>query len=277
MTPEISIITGTRNRPESLRRFLKSVHASASIPTQLIIADASDSLEELPSPLLPSEGSPHVIKTSYYCERPQLGTVKGYNAAFHRATGRYTCWFNDDCSLLPGWDKIAIDFMDAHREIGAGVIYFKDAGMSGYYVQEQPLAQHGNIVTANFAVIPTDLGNQVGWFDEREVFIPELGRSEALTHYGCDNSVILSILNAGFGVCQIPGCKVIHHRENDESRREKMAEHMNCLPLPPGSKSGRILWLLWNDPNRADAEGYRRLKAEYEKHRRMIGPIHIGD
>src|SRR5690348_1580345 len=127
---EMSIITGTRHRPESLCRFLNSVVDTASVKTEIIVADASDEFPDMHPLNLANIKNENIFSLDRFHEKPRLGTVRGYNVAFRRATGRYVAWFNDDCTLLSGWDRTAIDFMDANPEVGLGAIYWRDPGGS---------------------------------------------------------------------------------------------------------------------------------------------------
>lgn len=201
--PEISIISGTRHRPDEYQRFINSVRDAATLPTEIIITDASDKSDYARDVLAYREP---IWNATVIHEKPRLGTLRGYNVGFRKARGRYVVWFNDDCELEKGWDAVARDYMDAHPEIGIGAIYFKDAvngELQSYYAVQTWQGMH----YANFGVVRREVGQQVDWFDER------CGRM-----YGCDNSICLNVLQAGFAVVPIPGCKVKHWRTMDMER-----------------------------------------------------------
>jgi hypothetical protein len=268
MIPEMSIVTGTRHRPASLKRFLKSIRDTASVPTEVIIADASDTM---PLSLLDGDAlvNLHVESLEHYHERPRLGTVLGYNAAFRKATGRYVAWFNDDCVLLPGWDRTAIDFMDSHEEVGLGCIYWKDPGGSWY------LQSFQSMVYPNFGVFRADVLKQTGGFDERQIFLPLTGKVERLTFYGNDTSAAFLVTDAGYAVCGIPGCKVEHFREQDAERQENYRQHVHGNH---GNIAGAVLWQLWNgDPEKQKQfgfeYGYRQLREKYNRFKHLHAPL----
>ncbi len=199
MTPKLSIVTGTMNRQESFLRLVNSIVDRASVAWELIVSDASDEPYNLQLP-----GNVKMLP-----ERPRLGCVKGYNRAFREATGEWIIWLNDDCEVMPNFDAAAIGFMEANRKIGLGALHYsEDSGP--FHVNSA-----WGCIYANFGIIRKSLGTQVGFFDED------------LEMYGCDNSLTLRVLLAGFGVAGIADSQVIHHSvkdshriENQRSRRE---------------------------------------------------------
>jgi len=210
--------------------------------------------------------SEFVQNLDHYHESPRLFPNKGYGAACRRATGSFVAYFNDDCEILPGWDRTAIDFMDANPQVGIGAIYFRDNNGPWNF---QTFWQ---MCFGNFGVVRREAGEQVGWFDEREAFIPEYQRAECLRFYGNDVGLALKLIDAGWGSVPIPGCKVQHYREQDEERRENNAQFVNC---EGGNIAGKVLWHIWNgDTKRQSREGpeygKKQLQAKYEKFRHLI-------
>lgn len=254
---EMSIVTGTRHRNASLHRFMESAREVASVPTEIIIADASDELTPLEHTFRPPSGN--VVRIERFHESPRLGTVLGYNVAFRKATGRYVAWFNDDCTLLKGWDRMAIEFMDKNTEVGLGAIYWRDPGGSWY------LQTFQNMVYPNFGVFRKSVLNQTGGFDDREIFVPLTGKVERLNFYGNDTSAAFLVTDAGYAVCGIPGCKVEHHREQDQERVENNRLHVQGIY---GNIAGAVLYELWGGP-----AGYERLREKYNQFRHLHAPI----
>ena len=272
MIPELSIVTGTRNRPDSLRRFLKSISATASVPTEIIVADASDDPRP---PLMYRECIDIKLGLIEHLfvlkESPRLGPNLGYNVAFRKATGRYVLWANDDCEMMPGWDRTAIDFMDEHREVGIGALYFSsDGSRTQFYVQT---FQH--LIFANIGIWRREVGEQVDWFEERKAFVPELGREQGIEFYGCDTAACLKVIDAGYAVCPIPNCRIIHHREQDA---ERSANNQKYVFSPEGNTAGKVIWWLYNDPAQANGRGgdygYDRLREKAAKFKHLPNAIH---
>lgn len=250
LTPQISIVCGTRDRPESFARFVKSLVASATVPTELIVADACEGPPAGYVKQACDEAwkSPFVARIKIDVQRPRLGVVKGYNRCFEMAEAPFVAWFNDDSELLHGWDSVALYFMDKHPEVGMGLLQWRDPHDS-WNIQTLY-----NIPVANFGIVRREVGNAVGWFDDREVFVPDIGQNKRLTFYGCDSSISFSVINAGHQIVPIPGCRVQHYREQDIVRQQNMREHLKIGHLP-----GMILSALWGGD-----EGFKRLRDKCE-------------
>lgn len=194
MNPVLSLVTGTRNRPDEFRRLVHSIQERTSVSWELIVGDASD------DPI--TESYPHVIMLP---ENPRLGCTKGYNRAFKETRGKWVIWLNDDAEVQPGYAEAAIRFMETHPQIGLGALYYSDTlTREGYHVNT---CCYG-MVYANFGILSRELGEQVGWFDE------------ILPMYGNDNSLAFRVLLAGKGIAGIPDARIIHHSEDDLCRRQ---------------------------------------------------------
>lgn len=192
MNPVLSLVTGTRNRPQDIQRLVASIRAHTPMPWELVVSDASD------EPVGEFGDRVRIIP-----ERPRLGCTKGYNVAFRAATGKWVIWLNDDCTVMPGYAEAAIRTMEANPQFGLGALYYADAGTGqGYHINE---CEFG-MIYANFGIISRELGEQVGWFDE----ICEM--------YGNDNSLAYRVLMAGKGITGIPEARIFHHSTQDAQR-----------------------------------------------------------
>lgn len=254
MEPHISICCGTVNRADSFRRFWRSLVAAATVPTEVLIGDGCNG-EWHASYTRELDTAGHIQHISIAYERPRKGMIPGYNALFRQATAPFVAFFNDDAELVPGWDATALRFMRAHEEVGCGCLYWSDPGGRPYVQSLQ------SIIYPNFGVIRRDVGNAVGWFDEREVWLPETGKKEKLMFYGCDTSIAFSIIDAGYAVVPIPGCLVKHHREQDAEREATMREHLRQGTNIPGA----ILRELWGG-----APGFARLREKHAKFAHLV-------
>lgn len=263
----LSVVTGTRNRYQSLSRFLRSVNKCATIPCEIIVADASDEMQEL-DPIAPSEWNQNVVRVHRYHESPRLNPNLGYDQLCRKATTEYVMFFNDDAETTPGLDRTAVEFMDRNSEVGIGCLFWFDLPNGAPYLQSWQ-----GLLYPNFGIIRKSAADQWGWFETRKVFIPELGEEEALSFYGMDTGIALKCVDAGFACVPVPGTLVHHHREQDEERRQNMAKHLHDdRRMPPGSLPGTILRRLWNgdDPNLG---GYARLREKAAKFQYLTGAI----
>lgn len=192
----LSIVTGTKDRPESFVRLLESIQENTKVEWELIVSDAS----------IKSYGLNLPENVTLFPDTPPTYCTKGYNRAFRLAKYDWVVWLNDDCEVVRDWDVRAINFMKQFPEIGLGAFYFKDGSDRFYRVYE-----YQKMIYANFGIISRVLGNRLGWFDE------------FIKMYGCDNSLCFKVLLSGRGIGCIPKGKIIHHREQDELRQENEA------------------------------------------------------
>jgi GT2 family glycosyltransferase len=190
----LSLVTGTRNRLNSLGRLIKSILDYTTLSYELIIADASDEPITVYSPA----GS----NVKILPEHPRLGVSRGYNRAFAMAAGKYVIWLNDDAEVLPGYDVAAVQFMERHPQIGLGALYYKE-GQQDFHVNA-----YLGMTYANFGIMNREFGNSIGWFDEE------------FPMYGSDNALAFKVLLADKGVAGIRDAQLIHHAVNDIHRQE---------------------------------------------------------
>ncbi len=192
MKPILSLITGTRNRPEGIARLIDSVSKHTSVPFEMLVGDASD---------LPYCGSyPYSVRIIR--ESPRLGHTRGYDRLFGMAQGEWLLWLNDDAEVTEGYAENAIRFMESHPNIGLGALVYSENG-GPFHVNSA-----WGTVYANFGIFRKDLGEQVHYFDQE------------LEMYGADNSLAFRILLAGKGVASIPDAKILHHPVEDAMRYE---------------------------------------------------------
>ena len=186
----LSIVTGTKGRPESFRRMLDSIRKHTTTEWELVVADANE------KSYIETDGRIKVIP-----DFPPNGCSLGYNRAFHAATGKWVVWLNDDAEVLPGWDTAGIVFMEAHPEVGLGAYYWRDVNGPNIF----SVRTYYGMPYANFGILSRELGETVGWFDA--VNAPM---------YGNDNSMTFRVFLAGKGVACVPGGMILHHREQKE-------------------------------------------------------------
>lgn len=204
----ISIVTGTKDRPESFERFVNSVHEHTEHPYELVVADASEGERYVWEPNKPRR---EFLGLKHLYENPPLGTLRGYNAAFRQCTQEFVVWFNDDAELLPGWDREAVLQMNAAPDVGMGIIYFRDHDMNGFQVKFKH-QHYFDVPVPNFGFVRREVGEKLGWFDE------SLGNM-----YGCDTDFGMQMIVSGYGVMPLWGCRCLHYRVMDQQRSENLS------------------------------------------------------
>lgn len=194
---KLSIVTGTVERPDAIRRMISSVFQHARVPDwELIVADASE------RPLIMKHDRIRVIH-----ERPRAGHAVGYNRAFKTAKGEFVCWLNDDVVVTPGWDSAAVRFLEENPWCGLGAIYYSESGCCPH-INFYP---YPDMPYANFGIIRKDFGDKIGWFDEE------------CRMYGSDNSITFKTVLAGRGVAGVRGSRIEHWPVMDEIKRANVA------------------------------------------------------
>jgi GT2 family glycosyltransferase len=190
--PILSVVTGTRNRPESIARMTRSVLAHTIVPFELLIGDASDDGSRFAS----DDPRVHVHR-----EAPPLGPPRGYNALFQRTRGTWVCFLNDDLEVRPGWAEAILAAAARHPTADLLCLPVVEPG----YPAPLVLLYLG-IPYACMGAIRRDAGQGLGWFDEGYEF------------YATDPDFSLRLISAGREMAPVPGAHVVHHRIADELR-----------------------------------------------------------
>jgi len=193
---ELSIITGTVDRPRFFAQLLASIRKHTTVTWELIVADGSR----------PPLGKIDAENVTVLSDPTRIGFSKAYNRCARRTRGRWVAWLNDDAEVQPGWADHAVRFMENHPEEGLGAFYWCD--------RRPPwkVEQAWGIVYANFGIIARSLGQRIGWFDED------------IRLYGADMALAFRVLRSGRSVSPVPGARILHHRADDGFRASNAAD-----------------------------------------------------
>jgi GT2 family glycosyltransferase len=226
--PLLSITTGTRNRPDSIARFVRSVLSHTRAPFELLIADASDreSPPELAS-LVAGDARLRVVR-----EDPPLGPVRGSNALFRRARGRWVCFLNDDLEVVPGWDAAVLAAAERCPRADLLCLPVLERGDTS-----AKILLYQGLPYACMGALRRSAGEAVGWYDEGYAF------------YATDPDLAMRLLAAGRGLAPVLGTRVVHERVADAER----ASHREQL-----ARDNVRLALRWNGHMRELRRRYRR-------------------
>ena len=229
--PRLSIVTGTRNRPESVERFVRSVLANVDEPFELLIGDASSQGRFFVSP------DPRVV---VFPEDPPLGPPRGFNALFRRARGEWVCFLNDDLEVGPGWSRALVAEMERHPEVDFFCLPMIEPGEPGYFI---PL--YHELPFACLGVVRREVGDALGWFDEGFRF------------YATDPDLALKAIDAGVRLAPAAGARVLHHRLSEDPSAGSRALY--------DADNGRLS-RMWRPRRRALRRRYRRTSYRYFRH-----------
>jgi GT2 family glycosyltransferase len=209
--PRISIIVPSLGRPEALRACLDSIGRTVEAPHETIavaVAGDDDTIA-----VARAAGARLVLQPE------RGGFVQAANLGFRAARGEYILQLNDDCQLLPHSAMNAVRFLEApaHRGAIGQAAFFHNSPVTRNIQAQVQLDGEWFVVNhvrglcyANFGLVRRELGERLGWFDERYFM------------YGADPDFSLKVWHeAKQAVAPCPGALVRHAQADD---RRSVAE-----------------------------------------------------
>ena len=200
--PYVSIVTGTYNRLDSLKRMVQSVRSSIGlgIPYEIIIVDGGS-----------TDGSLEWLRLQediVLVEQGELlGIVKAFDAGFKIAKGEYVVIGNDDIEFRYESLQNAVAFMNDHLDVGIGC-FPQNRYSEDYTVAKIPAVQNGKSVSVYYGqvcIVPKWLGDKVGWWGDYE-------------NYGGDNEISCNVHELGLKVVPLESCCINDFKLNDALR-----------------------------------------------------------
>lgn len=206
----LSVITGTYNRLPHLQKMMESARKSlppnfvAGREYEFVVADGGSTdgtlewLREQPGVTLIEQGE-------------LLGAIKAFNAAGAAAQGDYVCPANDDIEFVDKTLAKGLAYMMDNPGVGAGC-FLQDRNMREWHVEEMPILHADGSQTSTpymqVGLTPRWLWDHCGgWGDWG-------GHT-----YGGDNYLSGKVLEAGYKIVPIEGCRIHDRTVNDGLRR----------------------------------------------------------
>lgn len=225
---DISIVVGTFNRPEHIKRCIESVVRETRRSFRLYITDAGSDAETID--YLKSVASEAVIPI-FIGERQ--GQARAYNDVFKTVTTPYVCWISDDNEIVNNGLDVAVDILESNRRIGMVGLKVKD--LQGPFVKAPyigGISAYG-ILNVNQGMLRSSVISEVGYF------------SEEFRDYGIDPDLTAKVLLAGWDIVYTRQIAIHHSRlwEIDKSSPEyaKMQERQRkYLSLYEETYGGRF-------------------------------------
>lgn len=211
MTPVVSIISGTYNRIEHLKKFVYSVRRSigTGINYEIIIV-----------------AGPCTDGTENWCreqadirliEQDRLvGAIRAFGAGFDIAQGRYVLIANDDIIIIGKSITRAIAYMDDHPNVGIGCFYQDRAGRSMHVDMMPAHYADGTMTSVHYGqvcIVDRAIGNAVGWWGHND---PHMSKAKT---YGGDNYCSSRVIELGYAVVPLDGCAIHDLTPQDELRQ----------------------------------------------------------
>jgi glycosyltransferase involved in cell wall biosynthesis len=230
---ELSVVTGTYNRLEMLKRLVYSVRASArDVSYEIIAVDGGSTDGSLD--WLRAQSDVKLIEHGKL-----LGAIKAYDDGAALARGEYVVFANDDLTFIDNALRKALSFMYAHPDVGVGLFETNRRGWR-WHVAEMPAHfPDGTMTNAPYGgimITPRWLGNTLQWWS-----LP------GARTYGGDNAFCSRSIEAGWPVVQMEGIRVNEPNLHDELKQINTVPTNNAHPdtaayykvFPRGPELGR--------------------------------------
>jgi glycosyltransferase involved in cell wall biosynthesis len=204
LAPEVSVVIGSYNRLELLRKCVESVRAAGiEVGYEIVVVDGGSrdgSLEWL--------CAQQDIVTILQHNRVEVGgrsqRLRSWgwfmNLGFRAAHGRWILMLSDDCLLVPGSVGAALARARAcaaeGRRLGGVAFYFRDWPLEGRYKVQRTL---GGMLMVNHGLFSKSALEAVGYAEE-----------ELYSFYKCDSDLALKLWTAGYEVVDCAQAFVEH-------------------------------------------------------------------
>lgn len=197
--PVLSIVIGTYNRCDQIRRAIESIVATTSIGYRIYVTDAgsTDGTIEYLQGVQSDTIVPILVGM-------RLGQAAAYNQVFEQVTTPYVCWLSDDNEVVNDGLGKAVRILK--RDDRVGLVGLKVRDVLGPFCAAPyigGLSKFG-ILNVNQGVLPTKVLREVGYF------------SEAFRDYGIDPDLTAKVLLAGYDIVYTRDI-AIHHFRNWET------------------------------------------------------------
>lgn len=223
---EVSIVSGTYNRLESLKRMVNSVRRSVGdfqhYEIVLVDGGSADGTIEW----CKSQADIRLIE-----QGELLGAVKAFNAGAEAAAGRYVILANDDVFFIDESILNAVAFMDSNPTVGVGCFYQNRNGKEWHVEQMPAIGPDGKQCSAPYGqvcIVPKVLGATVGWW------------GDYLHTYGGDNELSCQIYEAGYHVmpiqCSCIADMMVHDGLRDKNGGDPLAKSRQGVTHPDSAK-----------------------------------------
>jgi GT2 family glycosyltransferase len=194
-SPALSVVVGTYNRLESLKRCIDSVFAQTCTQTVLYVTDAGSTdgtIEYLQSvasdrliPLLVGE---------------RLGQARAYNDVFKIVQTPYVAWISDDNEIVNGGLDVAVKILDQQPRIGMVALKVKEVEGPAAVAPYLGAISSIGVLNVNQGMLRTSVLHHVGGFGER------------FRDYGIDPDLSAKVLFSGWHVAYTRSVAIHHFR-----------------------------------------------------------------
>jgi hypothetical protein len=226
----LSVVSGTYNRLDHMRRMVASIRQSigTGIPYEIVLIDggSADGTIEW------CKAQPDIVLIE---QGELLGAIKAFNEGAYASRGTYVVLGNDDILYLEETLPTALAFMQDNPDVGVGCFY-QDRDHPGQWdlsympvVMDHKQMQH---VYGQVCIVPRWLGDEVGWW----------GNFPDMRTYGGDNNLSCFILERGYKVTGVPCACISDMKVEDDLRRINNTAEIQRRRPPRGGHPDSNAW-----------------------------------
>ena len=204
---KLSVVLGTYNRLDSLRRCIDSIRAQTLTPTVVYVTDAGsiDGTVEYLSAIASDDLVPLLIGR-------KLGQARAYNDVFGIVRTPYVVWLSDDNEIVNGGLDAAVATLDARPRVGMVGVKVRD--VDGPFVDAPYVGGVSTIgvLNVNQGMLRTPLLQELGGFSER------------FRDYGIDPDLTARVLFSGWEIAYTRVVGIHHYRDWSEGEQRGPAQ-----------------------------------------------------
>jgi glycosyltransferase involved in cell wall biosynthesis len=153
----LTVVVPTYERNDDLDRCLSSIRKNSAQSVEILVPHPGSDAEL--DAICIAHGAVSYIDGSRV-DGKRVRSIWGViNDGIDRAKNRYAAWLNDDCVVLPDWDRIGL----AYFRSGIGLVVLKAKGI-GQRPEYTTIHTLFGITCANYAILDRETGIR---FDER--------------------------------------------------------------------------------------------------------------
>ena len=217
MTPMLSVVVGTYNRLESLKRCVDSVFAQTTTPTVLYVTDAgsTDGTIEYLQSITSDQLVPLLVGE-------RLGQARAYNDVFKTVTTPYVAWISDDNEIVNHGLDVAVEILNRRSTIGMVAMKVKEIEGPASVAPYLGAVSSIGVLNVNQGMLRTPVLQNVGGFGER------------FRDYGIDPDLTAKVLFSGWDVAYTREIAIHHYRawaDGSASSAEQRARQRGYVEL----------------------------------------------
>ena len=194
MIPILTIVIGTRNRLNVLKKCLDALMGKISNSYEIFVVDAGSTDGTI-------EYLNRLKKVKLICDGKPIGQAKSLNRIFRTLNSKYVCWLSDDNVPKPFIFDLAIGILEEKNDIGMIALKVKDVKGPFTSVPYIGGIYKTGILNCNHGIIRNKLLKKIGYFDE------------AFKNYGIDPDLTTRVLLSGSKVAYTKELAVEHYRD----------------------------------------------------------------